>query len=195
MSSIRSTPVPDYASLSDSELVELSRDDDARAFAELWIRHRPAALAAARRTTRRFDAEDLVAESFARVLHAIVGGGGPRTAFRAYLTATIRNVAINWAKAQPTAVSLDVVQELSHGKDHTRTIEDRDAMSRALARLPERWKTALWLSEVEGLTRTQMATELGISKAAVAMLNHRARRGLLGAISETTPTTPDGSRK
>src|SRR5665213_3059293 len=49
MPSIRSLSTPDYGLLSDSELVELSRDDDPTAFGELWRRHRPAALAAARR--------------------------------------------------------------------------------------------------------------------------------------------------
>ena len=187
MPSIRSLSTPDYGLLSDSELVELSRDDDPTAFGELWRRHRPAALAAARRTTRRFDAEDLVAESFARVLNAIAAGGGPRTQFRAYLTTTIRNVAINWAKAQPTLVSLDAVHELSDGRDCTTVIEVHDAMSRAVRQLPERWKSALWYSEVEGLTRAEMADMLGISQAAVAMLNLRARRGLLDALKQTSP--------
>jgi RNA polymerase sigma factor (sigma-70 family) len=187
MESIRSQPAREYGALSDSELVGLTRDHDPAAFGQLWQRYRPIALAVARRTTRRFDAEDLVAEAFARILKAIAAGGGPRTEFRPYLTATIRNVAINLAKAQPPIVSLDAVQELSDGHDHTTAIEVRDAVSRAVGQLPERWKAALWYSEVEGFSRAETAAVLGISPAAVAMLNHRARRGLMEAARKTSP--------
>jgi RNA polymerase sigma factor (sigma-70 family) len=187
MESIRSLPAREYGALSDGELVGLTRDHDRSAFGQLWQRYRLIALAVARRTTHRFDAEDLVAEAFARILHAIAAGGGPRTEFRPYLIATIRNVAINLAKAQPSIVSLEAVQEMSDGYDHATAIEVRDAVSRAVGQLPERWKTALWYSEVEGFSRTETAAVLGISPAAVAMLNHRARRGLVEAARKTSP--------
>jgi RNA polymerase sigma factor (sigma-70 family) len=182
-----SAPGPDYSALGDGELVALIRQDDARAYGELWKRHLPTALAAARRITRRFEAEDLAAESFARVLKAIQAGGGPHTAFRTYLTTTIRNVAVNWVKAQPTAVSLEAVQEIPAGEDAIALFGERDALARALSTLPERWRTALWYREVEGLTLLEMAAILGIQPSAVAMLNLRARRGLLKALQNNSP--------
>jgi RNA polymerase sigma factor (sigma-70 family) len=182
-------PCPDRGSLTDSELVERTRRGDARAYAELWRRHRSAALGAARRITLRFDAEDLVAESFARVLKAILAGGGPNTAFRTYLTTTIRNVATNWAKAQPVIASLESVPEVSDGVDHTLRTARLDSLSRAFETLPERWRIALWYSVIEGLSHAEMALLLDIAPSAVAMLTMRARRGLLRALREQGPET------
>ena len=179
-----SAPPPDYASLSDSDLVARTRERDARAYEELWCRHRAAALAAARRITLRFDADDLVSESFARVLRAIRAGGGPHIAFRAYLITTIRNVATNWAKAQPVIASLEAVPEIPDGRDQIARVDRLDSLARALELLPQRWRTALWLSEVEGLTHAEIAALLNISPAAVAMLTMRARRGLVRALEE-----------
>jgi RNA polymerase sigma factor (sigma-70 family) len=182
----RSVP-PDYGSLGDADLVVRARDRDTRAYEELWRRHRPAALAAARRITLRFDAEDLVSESFARVLRAILAGGGPDTAFRAYLTTTIRNVAANWAKAQPVTASLEAIPEISDGCDQIARIDRLDSLARALEALPERWKIALWYSEIQGLTHAEMAALLNIRPSAVAMLTMRARRGLLRAMEAKDP--------
>jgi RNA polymerase sigma factor (sigma-70 family) len=168
--------------LCDAELLVVTREGDVRAFGELWRRHRFAALAAARRITLRFDAEDLVAESFARVFQAIAVGGGPQIAFRSYLTTTIRNVAVNWSRAQPAVASLEVVPELSDGADHIARVDSVDSLARALDSLPERWRLALWYSGIEGLSSAEMASMFGISPSAVGMLTLRARRGLARAL-------------
>lgn len=187
-----SVPHLDYRSLSDPELVAHTRERDAHAYEELWRRHRPAALAAARRITHRFDAEDLVSESFARVLRAILAGGGPHSAFRAYLTTTIRNIATNWAKAQPVAASLEAIPEVADGRDQIARVESLDSLTRALEALPERWKAALWYSEIEGLTHQEMAALFNIRPSAVAMLTMRARRGLARALeARAGDTLPD----
>ena len=190
MPTSRSVPPPDYPSLSDVELVALTRGHDAHAYEELWRRHRPAALAAARRITLRFDSEDLVSESFARVLRAILAGGGPHSAFRAYLITTIRNVATNWARAQPVNASLESIPEVADGTDQIARIDRLDSLARALEVLPERWRTALWYSEIEGLTHKEMAALFNIRPSAVAMLTMRARRGLLRALEARSPETP-----
>ena len=178
----RSVPPGSFGSLCDAELLVVTREGDVRAFGELWRRHRFAALAAARRITVRFDAEDLVAESFARVFQAIAAGGGPQTGFRTYLTTTVRNVAVNWSRAQPAVSSLEVVPEPSDVADHFAAFDNVDLLARALDSLPERWRLALWYSGVEGLSLVEMASMFDISPSAVAMLTLRARRGLLRAL-------------
>jgi len=45
------------------------------------------------------EADDLVSESFAKILQVLRGGGGPDAAFRAYLYTTVRRVAYDRTKA------------------------------------------------------------------------------------------------
>ena len=80
---------------SDERLLTAVRNGDSAAFAELYERHRGAALAVARMHSRtESDAQDLVSEAFTRVLGLLREGKGPREFLRAYLvTAVSRPVA------------------------------------------------------------------------------------------------------
>jgi hypothetical protein len=49
--------------------------------------------------------------------------------------------------------------------------------ARAFRRLPERWRTVLWLTEVEQESPAEVAPLLGLSPNAVAALAYRAREG------------------
>lgn len=74
-------------------MITRTRAGDMKAFACLYRRH----VNPARALARQFNfpgvsADDLVSEAFARVLSALVGGGGPDLAFRAYLFTTLRRV-------------------------------------------------------------------------------------------------------
>ena len=90
--------------LSDERLIARSRRRDRAAYAELWRRHQPSALAAARRFTW-IDADDLVAEAFTRIYACLLEGRGPRGPFRPYLYTTVRNLAARWgASAKEIAV-------------------------------------------------------------------------------------------
>jgi RNA polymerase sigma-70 factor (ECF subfamily) len=52
------------------------------------------------------------------------------------------------------------------------------AVERALHRLPERQRAALWLSAVEGLSYAEVAASLETTEKSVKALVHRARSGL-----------------
>jgi len=79
---------------SDAELITRVRVGDTAAFGELYRRHVGASTALARQVSRSSaEADDLVSESFARVLDGLKAGGGPDTAFRAYLFTTLRHTA------------------------------------------------------------------------------------------------------
>jgi len=54
-----------------------------------------------------------------------------------------------------------------------------DAVERALAALPERQRSALWLSAVEGLSYAEVAAALETSEKSVKALVHRARSALV----------------
>ena len=80
--------------VSDPELIARVRAGDREAFGELYRRHSGPATTLARQFSRSAaESDDLVSESFARVLDNLLAGKGPDTAFRAYLFTTVRNTA------------------------------------------------------------------------------------------------------
>ncbi len=174
------SPTPAYDSVPDEQLVDLARDGDAAAYGELWRRHSGIGLAIARRYYDVADADDLVAESFARILSTLRRGGGPRAGFRPYLITTIGNVARRWASRRKEGASdeLDLLQDPRTIDDPVVASEDRDFALEAFRSLPERWQAVLWYSAVEGMGPTEIATHLGITPNATAVLAHRARAGL-----------------
>ena len=71
---------------SDPELIAGVRAGDGTAFGVLYERHKDAARkVASQYTNSASDVDDVVAESFSRVLRALQRGDGPDLAFRAYL--------------------------------------------------------------------------------------------------------------
>src|SRR2546421_3956736 len=83
---------PDHEEPDDAALLAAPRAGDAEAYGRLYRRH----VDAARRLAGQLAedpgaAEDLVSEAFAKVLAALQRGGGPDTAFRAYLNTALRN--------------------------------------------------------------------------------------------------------
>jgi len=167
----------------DAELLERSRRGDSFAFAELFRRYRRLAMVVASRTSSSLDPEDVSAEAFTRVWQALRNGGGPATAFRPYLSTSVRNVALNWHRGtrevpvEPT--SLDDTLEV--GDETEVAIAEAELIGRAFRGLPARWQEALWASEVEGVSTTDLAARLGMSNNATAALCMRAREGLRNA--------------
>src|SRR3954454_11026740 len=81
---------------SDAALLDAVRDGDANAFDTVYRRHVDAARRLARILARdHAEADDLVAESFARLLSTLKSGGGPESAVRAYVLTTMRRVHID----------------------------------------------------------------------------------------------------
>lgn len=169
-----------YSELPDTELVSLTRAGDAHAFGELWRRHAPAARAAARSITSTFDPDDLVSEAYVRTLTAIQNGGGPQTAFRAYVLRAVHNLAIKWAQHQRTdnIEDADSIEDPHSTGDSALRDLDRSLTAAAFRALPPRWQEVLWYVEVEKMKAQDIAPLLGIAPNAVAALTYRAREGL-----------------
>lgn len=169
-------------SASDAALIEAVRRGDTGAYGLLYERH----LGAARRAATALapthaEREDLVAEAFTRVLRVLRSGHGPTDEFRAYLLVTMRNTAIN-AHRRNGAVSpyADVPETpmVSSGVDPVGNRLHAEVAAEAFASLPERWRTVLWHTEVEGKTPVAVARILGMTPNGVAALAYRAREGL-----------------
>ncbi len=183
---------------SDARLVERAREGDTDAFGELFRRHAAAGVTVAR-SFSSLDAEDLVAESFARIYDAVVAGGGPRGAFRPYLFTTIRNTAASWGRRDHELPVDDLDQQPDPATDEHAALSalDRGLTARAFRSLPTRWQEVLWYCEVEQMAPREVAPLLGMSANATAALAYRAREGLRQAwirvhLQDTDPDTDCG---
>ena len=167
---------------SDAELITASRTPGPDAYAVLYQRHVVAARGLARQLVRgRAEAEDIVAEAFARVLAQLRRGRGPDSAFRSYLLTTVRRVAYDRLRAEGKLVVSGEMEAFDAGvpfADPALADLERTMISRAYASLPERWRAVLWHTEIEGMRPADVAGLLGLTANGVAALAYRAREGL-----------------
>ncbi len=171
----------DLAAATDPELISLVRAGDARAYDELFVRHRDIAVRYAGRIADPGRAEDLCAEAFAKIFDLLQRGLGPDVAFRAYLLTTVRTSHLNTIRARSRE---ELVPDHEAIARQVPVVDDPDnrfdqaAIHDAFAQLPRRWRAALWLTTVEGLSNEEAGEHLGIKPNAVASLAFRARAGL-----------------
>lgn len=171
----------DFATASDAELIVVVRGGDAQAYGALFERHRGAAMHLARQLVSEPDADDLVAESFIRVLTALQNGKGPEEFFRAYLLTSIRRLHIDRIRAGQRVRATDDEAELDRAVEFIDPAEmrfEQGAAATAFAALPERWQLVLWHLDVEGHKPADVAPLLGMSPNSVSALAYRAREGL-----------------
>ncbi|WP_327049028.1 hypothetical protein OG320_14765 [Microbispora sp. NBC_01189] len=157
--------------LTDVELLEAVRGGDMAAYGTLYRRHSAAARSLARQLTQSEEAaENLLVEIFARLLELVRCGGGPASAFRPYLLASLRRYAATGVVDLADGDSLYVDPELKG--------LERAPLARAYLSLPERWRMVLWHVEVEGAGPAEAGPLLGLSGRAAVELTGRARRAL-----------------
>ncbi|MEP6980440.1 MAG: sigma-70 family RNA polymerase sigma factor, partial [Nakamurella sp.] len=167
---------------SDAELISRVRDGDRTAFGELYGRHSRAAAGLARQiSVTGAEADDLVAESFARVLDTMLDGRGPDSAFRAYLFTTLRHTAYDRTRKDKRLHFTDDItaHEVAVDVDDPVLLQmENSFVAKAFGQLPERWRTILWHTQVEGQSPAEVGLILGMSPNAVTSLAFRAREGL-----------------
>ncbi|GHS88531.1 hypothetical protein AGMMS50218_12630 [Actinomycetota bacterium] len=195
----------DGSVLSDPELIVSARLGDSQSFGTLYERHAGAAWAVARQyTNSAADAEDVVSEAFTRLYTVLQEGGGPDTAFRAYLFTVIRRLGMARVEGVRRDTPTDDEQMFEQaagsaaGPDEP-VLEgfERGVVGEAYRSLPERWQAVLWYTEVERLPSAQIAPLLGLSANGVAALAYRAREGLRQAYLQQHLAQPldDGCRE
>ncbi|MFE9745091.1 sigma-70 family RNA polymerase sigma factor [Saccharothrix saharensis] len=170
---------------SDAELIDSVRGGDIDAYGQLYERHVTAAHNLARQLARSSaEADDLVADAFAKVLDALRAGRGPDSAFRAYLLTALRHTAYDKTRRDRKLELADDVAEVAPEatsvpfKDTAVAGLERSMAAKAFARLPERWQTVLWHTEIEGQSPAEVAPLLGLTANGVSALAYRAREGL-----------------
>jgi RNA polymerase sigma factor (sigma-70 family) len=196
---LTSTPAPDDTS--DAVLLLRTREGSSDAYGALYLRHVGAARVLARQLARDpSEVDELVAESFARVLAVLQRGAGPEVAFRPYLLSTMRRLHVDRRVAERRTEPTDDLTAHDPGEAFVDAPADeleRSLVSSAFISLPERWRLVLWHTEVEGLQPAQVAPLLGISANATAALAVRARAGLRDAYlsAHVADSTEPGCRE
>ena len=148
--------------------------DSARWFVEEVLPHEPALRAWLR---ARFpvvtDADDLVQETYARLMQA--HATGPIACPRAFLFVTARNLALNHLRHQrierPEGAAeidaLSVADERVGIPEALAHAEDFQILIRAIESLPERCRQVVTLRKIYGLSQKEAAERLGISEHTV----------------------------
>jgi len=185
---------------------ELADHERRAAFEEEALPHLDSLYSAALRYTRdRTEAEDLVQDAFARA-YASYHQYEPGTNLRAWLHRVLHTTYISqWRKAQrrPQEVAADQPSGDGEADDGEFSLFDRVAAStsrpaeaevlehltdqevqEALHSLPESFRTAVYLADVEGFRYAEIAEIMGTPVGTVMSRLHRGRQRLQRALWE-----------
>lgn len=181
----------DPTTANDLTLVDAARAGDRLAFGVLYLRHHAAAWRVACVVSRFSpDAELAVIEGFTRVFSALPADCEPYAAggvrFRPYLLACVRQSALERARAAGrTHAPSAPLAGLSPDGEVVLSSLEHHVVRGALAALPERMRTTLWLSEVEAMTPKEITALLGGQPEDVATVVGEAQEDLHAATQAT----------
>ena len=169
--------------------------DQAR-FTDEAMEHMPSLYSAAMRMTRKpADAEDLVQETYLRAYRGF-GGFQEGTNLKAWLYRILTNTFINRYRAQqrrPDETELDDIEDFYlfrrlgglEGARASRSAEDElldlfseTEVKEAVESLPEQFRIAVLLADVEGFSYKEIAEILDVPIGTVMSRLHRGRKGL-----------------
>src|SRR5208282_2482627 len=174
---------------------------DKEHFAEQAMGHMASLYSAALRMTRNpADAEDLVQETYLKAYRAF-GSFKEGTNLKAWLYRILTNTFINTYRARsrrPEETELDDVEELYlfrrlGGSDQGigRSAEDEaldwitdDEVKAALESLPEGFRIAVLLADVEGFSYKEIAEIMDVPIGTVMSRLHRGRKALQKALAQ-----------
>ena len=175
---------------------------DRARFSELTMEHMPALYSAALRMTRNpTDAEDLVQETFLKAYRAF-DGFQEGTNLRAWLYKILTNTFINSyraAKRRPEKADVEDVEDLYlyhrvgdlQAAGVGRSAEDEvlagitdDEVKGAIESLPEAFRIAVLLADVEGFSYKEIADITDVPIGTVMSRIHRGRKALQKALHD-----------
>jgi DNA-directed RNA polymerase specialized sigma24 family protein len=174
---------PPSALSAEADLVRLAARGNAEAFGELYRRHSQPAWRLAQAVAPDRDAaiggfRDGFVRALAAQRRARKDDGGT---FRSALLAAVYKASADIAAATPIS------------SPNRRPAENAEAAlaDAAFRSLPDRWRAAVWLSDVENLDADRIAPILGVSPAVATQLLVRGRRGLAGRFTQAHRDVPE----
>jgi RNA polymerase sigma-70 factor (ECF subfamily) len=169
---------------------------DQAKFAEVAMEHMPSLYTAALRMTRNpADAEDLVQETYLKAYRAF-GGFTEGTNLKAWLYRILTNTYINSYRAKKRRPEESDIDDLENfylyrrlggleGASAGRSAEDEvldhfteSEVKEAIEALPEQFRMAVLLGDVEGFSYKEIAEILDVPIGTVMSRLHRGRRAL-----------------
>jgi RNA polymerase sigma factor (sigma-70 family) len=171
----------------DRRLVDLVRDGYDAAFEEIVRRYR--------RPLDRFAAaivggrsEDVTQDAFSKALLALRGSEA-EIQLRPWLYRIVRNTALN--DLRDRAPETDELSEtLPGGRSAAAEAETREELADLMKRLhalPENYRAAIVMRELEGLSHEEIAAALGLSGGAARQILYRARTTLREGLGLVVP--------
>jgi RNA polymerase sigma-70 factor (ECF subfamily) len=164
----------------DRRLAARAGEGDERAFAELVERHRAPLLRYVARRLRPELAEDAVQEALLSAHRALVGGTRP-VDVRAWLATIAWRRALDLARRERDALPLDagVAAKLADDPEaRAMQAHELDRVVSAMGELPQRQRTALKLSALEGRSLEEIGDALDVGAETAKSLVARSRRTL-----------------
>lgn len=167
----------------ETDLVRLAARGDADAFGELYRRHSQPAWRLAQAVAPDRDAAiGAFRDGLVRALAAqrrARGDGG--STFRSAVLAAVYKSSVDASAAHPT----------SSPNRRPATNAEAALAEAAFRSLPDRWRAAVWLSDVENLDADRIAPILAVSSAVATQLIVRGRRGLAGRFTQAHRDVPE----
>lgn len=159
-----------------TELVDRAHAGDAAALDRLLAACRPDMERYARRHCESDDVDEAIQDAL-WILYRKLGGLRSAAAFTGWLFQIVRRACLGLARARRTRaarhVALDAVAEPCDRGATDPAL--RAALAATIARLPQAYRDALLMRDVEGLSSDELAARLGISLEAAKSRVHRAR--------------------
>jgi RNA polymerase sigma-70 factor (ECF subfamily) len=176
----------------ESAVLERCRQQDPMAFRAFVVRHERMVFALLSRMLKSGpEVEDLAQETFVRAFRAFPSfdPNGPAKASTWLLTIAVRLALDLLKKRKLTVVEVD--ENIAAANTPEVTLEQRqlgDALSAAAASLPDDQRAVLVLSDVHGLSQSEIAGALEIPENTVKTRLFRAREKMRAAMSEWRPS-------
>lgn len=167
---------------SEERLIQLARDLDLAALTEIYDGYSPGIFRYAVRLLGNGDlAEDCVAETFSRFLHALQQGGGPTDCLQGYLYQVAHHWIMDHYRRQPQLiVALD--ESIESDVDDPGEVTDqngrRERVRAAIMRLTPEQREVVVLKYMEGWENADVAAHLHKPVGAIKALQHRALEAL-----------------
>lgn len=160
-------------------LLDRATQGDDAAFGALYSRVSPMARRAAHNIVRdAHAADDLVQETFYLVLRAVRSGRGPRDSFAGYVLATVKHLAYRYCRVESRTVTNDDPAMWERFTEAVQPPAQAERATAAWASLPPRWRSILWLVEVDRYSPAELAAGMSLTPNAVSSLASRARQAL-----------------
>lgn len=190
--------------ISDEMLVKLAQGGDRNCLGELILRYeRKTYNLAFRLMGNHADASDAAQEALVRICTRLHNFRGD-SAFSTWLFRVVTNTCLDELRRRGRlrSVSLDEVLPVEEGSvprqatdsgegpvERAERLEVRDAVQRAIGRLPDDYRVVIILRDIHGWSYQEIATALNATLGTVKSRLHRARGALRTIIRTTEATT------